>query len=453
MKEIFKKTILAATIVGLSNHAVAGDVLNSPLTYSSEGLQTLAPGAEKTIESLIYELGANYIASDEITITFTPAGALAETQFEGTVVADGDEKGNSITFSLLDQTADSATYRVTAVTDNYDTTETVVDFGAALLNVSSILAGNVSVTYSSIKAGSDDTFDNGSEGSNTGVLADSESQITALTVTNEFDAVIDVNTGRTMFTEESEGHDSMSFTIGNNTDLEDPAYIHVSAVVFFPFDASGEDLSFESENGEVYSENGEVFYDDGDGDGDGDGIVAFLYDGAVTTDTITIINGGFDAKIAQEFKVTAGYGVFASNYELLNFFAGEDVPAGEWTLNGNVVNIPYMPFAPGISQILYVTNSGDFDGGVYVTAHDEDGIYYDLGMVATAGKNSVTKITGQVQLALAAQGFTKGKLSIDVTVNAPDGDITVQAAYNIGSDRGFVITDQYKKSDMYEMIP
>ncbi|WP_297816771.1 hypothetical protein [uncultured Paraglaciecola sp.] len=59
MKQIFKKTILAATIAGLSNHAVAGDVLNSPLTYSSEGLQTLAPGAEKTIESLIYELGAN----------------------------------------------------------------------------------------------------------------------------------------------------------------------------------------------------------------------------------------------------------------------------------------------------------------------------------------------------------------------------------------------------------
>ncbi|WP_297818068.1 hypothetical protein [uncultured Paraglaciecola sp.] len=101
-------------------------------------------------------------------MTFTPAGALAETQFEGTVVADGDEKGNSITFSLLDQTADSATYRVTAVTDNYDTTETVVDFGAVNLNLASIAAGAVSVTYSSIKAGSDDTFDNGSEGSKYG---------------------------------------------------------------------------------------------------------------------------------------------------------------------------------------------------------------------------------------------------------------------------------------------
>ena len=436
MKEIFKKTILAATIVGLSNHAVAGDVLNSPLTYSSEGLQTLAPGAEKTIESLTYELGANYIASDEITITFTPAGALAETQFEGTVVADGDEKGNSITFSLLDQTADSATYRVTAVTDNYDTTETVVDFGAALLNVSSILAGDVSVTYSSIKAGSDATFDEGSEGSNTGVLADSESQITAITVTNEFDAVIDVDYGRTEFTGEGL-EDSMTFEIENNTDLEDSADFTNSSVVF-ELQMTGEDMMITSDS--------EMFHHS---EVDGD-IVSIYYNGAVTTDTITVTTSpDSSALIAQEFSVSAEYFDAEADVDGEDAFsAGEDVPAGEWTLNGNVVNIPYMPFAPGISQILYVTNSGDFDGGVYVTAHDEDGIYYDLGMVATAGASSVTKITAQVKEALAAQAFTKGKLSIDVTVNAPDGDITVQAAYNIGSDRGFVITDQYKKSDL-----
>ena len=447
MKQIFKKTILAATIVGLSNYAVAGDVLNSPLTYSLEGLVVSAANGEKTktITDLGFQLGANYIASDEITITFTPAGALAETQFEGTVVADGDEKGNSITFSLLDQTADSATYRVTAVTDNYDTTETVVDFGAVNLNLASIAAGAVSVTYSSIKAGSDDTFDNGSEGSNTGVLADSESQITAITVTNEFDAVIDVNTGRTMFTEESEGHDSMSFTIGNNTDLEDPAEFTTSVVdIEIQIEGGGEGLIWNSENG------GHLSYDVDDG------ILTVDYTYPVTTDTIAVgtYHDAIIAQIpliAQEFEVSAEYSFITTTN--IFFSAGEDVPAGEWTLNGNEVNIPYMPFAPGISQILYVTNSGDFDGGVYVTAHDEDGTHYDLGMVATAGASSVTKITAQVKDALAAQDFTKGKLSIDVTVNAPDGDITVQAAYNIGSDRGFVITDQYKKSDMYEMIP
>ena len=154
MKQIFKKTILAAAIAGLSHYAVAGDVLNETLTYSTEGLQTLAPDAEKTIESLIYELGANYIASDEITITFSPAGALAGIDADGFIVADG-EGDDSITFSLLSQTDDSVTFRVTAVTDNYDTTGTEVDFGAALLNVSSILADDVSVTYSSIKVGSD----------------------------------------------------------------------------------------------------------------------------------------------------------------------------------------------------------------------------------------------------------------------------------------------------------
>ena len=134
MKQIFKKTILAAAIAGLSNYAVAGDVLNDTLEYSTEGLKTLAPDAEKTIESLVYELGANYIASDEITITFSPAGSLSSFDADGYIIAEGDVEGDSITFSLLSQTDDSVTFRVTAVTDNYDTTETEVDFGAALLN-------------------------------------------------------------------------------------------------------------------------------------------------------------------------------------------------------------------------------------------------------------------------------------------------------------------------------
>jgi hypothetical protein len=442
MKQIFKKTILAAAIAGLSNYAVAGEVLNDTLEYSTEGLKTLAPDAEKTIESVVYELGANYIASDEITITFSPAGSLSSFDADGYIIAEGDVEGDSITFSLLSQTDDSVTFRVTAVTDNYDTTGTEVDFGAALLNVSSILADDVSVTYSSIKAGSDAAFDEGSEGSNTGVLTSTASQISAITVTEEFDAVIDVDFGRTDFTSDFENEDSMTFEIENNTDLEDSADFTDSSVVF-ELQMTGEDMMITSDSD---------LYDYSDVEGD---IVTIYYNGAVTTDTITVSHPpGSSALIAQEFSVSAEYFDGDADEEGEDTFsAGEDVPAGEWTLNGNVVNIPYMPFAPGISQILYVTNSGDFDGGVYVTAYDEDGTEYDLGMVATAGASSVTKITAQVKDALAAQDFTKGKLSIDVTVNAPDGDITVQAAYNIGSDRGFVITDQYKKSDTYEMMP
>jgi hypothetical protein len=440
MKQIFKKTILAAAIAGLSNYAVAGEVLNDTLEYSTEGLKTLAPDAEKTIESVVYELGANYIASDEITITFSPAGSLSSFDADGYIIAEGDVEGDSITFSLLSQTDDSVTFRVTAVTDNYDTTGTEVDFGAALLNVSSILADDVSVTYSSIKAGSDAAFDEGSEGSNTGVLTSTASQISAITVTDKFDQVIDVDYGRTEF--ESSGEDSMTFVIENDTSLEDPAeftstYVEIEIQTI----EDGEDLSF-------VSLNGEADYDDG--------VLTVDYEGAVTTDTIRIeVDPTSNTPlVAQAFSVSADYFDAEADEEGEDTFsAGEDVPAGEWTLNGNVVNIPYMPFAPGISQILYVTNSGDFDGGVYVTAYDEDGTEYDLGMVATAGASSVTKITAQVKDALAAEGFEKGKLSIDVTVNAPDGDITVQAAYNIGSDRGFVITDQYKKSDTYEMMP
>ena len=77
------------------------------------------------------------------------------------------------------------------------------------------------MTYSSIKAGSDAAFDEGSEGSNTGVLTSTASQISAITVTDKFDEVIDVDSGRTQF--EFSGEDSMTFEIENDTSLEDPA--------------------------------------------------------------------------------------------------------------------------------------------------------------------------------------------------------------------------------------
>jgi hypothetical protein len=105
-----------------------------------------------------------------------------------------------------------------------------------------------------------------------------------------------------------------------------------------------------------------------------------------------------------------------------------------------------MPYGPSVSQILYVTNTGSQEGDIFVTAFDDSGMMYDLGNIKTATKNSVTKITAEVGNALAAQGFDgSGKVSLTVTVNAPDSDITVYASYNVGgSDRGYVNTDQYK---------
>jgi hypothetical protein len=70
---------------------------------------------------------------------------------------------------------------------------------------------------------------------------------------------------------------------------------------------------------------------------------------------------------------------------------------------------------------------------------------YDLGKVTTANPHTVTKLATVIKTALELKGFTAGKLSITVTVNAPADDITVYASYNIGgADRGFVNTDQYK---------
>ena len=120
-------------------------------------------------------------------------------------------------------------------------------------------------------------------------------------------------------------------------------------------------------------------------------------------------------------------------------------PAGAWTLNGATVNIPYMPYSANASQILYITNAGDQAGDILATAFDDKGNSYDLGKIGVSNGKTVTKIAKQVGDALVAKGFTGGKVSITITVNAPADDITVYASYNVGgADRGFVNTDQYK---------
>ena len=173
------------------------------------------------------------------------------------------------------------------------------------------------------------------------------------------------------------------------------------------------------------------------------------YTGMVTNDMITFTApSGSSAVVLETQKFTAD---FAYNYSSAGAVAGSYAfggvvhNAGEWTLNGAIVNVPYMPYGPNASQILYVTNTGVQAGDITATAFDDQGNTFDLGKIAVANAKSVTKIAPELNAKLAAAGFKGTRLSITVTVNSPEDDITVYASYNIGgSDRGFVETSQYK---------
>ncbi|MGQ4276498.1 hypothetical protein ACQ5ES_05575 [Pseudidiomarina sp. E22-M8] len=155
--------------------------------------------------------------------------------------------------------------------------------------------------------------------------------------------------------------------------------------------------------------------------------------------------------------------------------------AGEWTVNGSVTHIPYMPYsaqsASGevtpISQIIYVTNklrdpgfddvigstdpapgNPNVDRIIWVDAMAEDGTMYGPYTLNALANSGVTAIAGEIREALFVDGAlaTSGKFSLTVNVADYPTNISIYSAYNVnGSDRGWVQNDSVRTDlDLYK---
>ena len=111
---------------------------------------------------------------------------------------------------------------------------------------------------------------------------------------------------------------------------------------------------------------------------------------------------------------------------------------GAWTLNGVQVYLQYLPYGPGISRIVYVANSGVLDANVQAEVFaDATAFSCDLG---PASARAVTQFSAVLDACVAGRGISAGRVAVLLTVTAPDRDIEVYSAYNVGgSDRGTVI--------------
>lgn len=447
MNTTFKTALLAATIATACGSAYAGDTMVDTTTFSLEGTSV---AADSNSASISYLTAAAYTLQDTVTFTFT-AGALANTtSFPAEInVPAVDTVGAELagmTLGFLNTSSNSVTYRVTNidqptgfVTADASTLGQTIVLGTAPLNGASIAAGDVSVTVSSATS-LGLVLDNGSSAGNsrTAQLTEVKSQFGTMSVSADFDAVVDVEADRKAF--ESGVTDEATYVIStvDTTDWENVADVVTTTVV----------LSADIEDADVVSTAAAstITYDAADNE------VTIIYDAEITTDTITITpTAGASAVVleAQDFDLQASYeyeiGVMSGDFDF-----GSD-NAGEWTLNGAVVNVPYMPYGNSVTQILYVTNEGDQNADVTVTAFDENGMTYELGRVGTVNGNSVLAIAGAVKTALENEGFVtapamgSNKVSLIVTVNTEDEDISIYSAYNVGgSDRGNVLNSQYK---------
>ncbi|MGB1197723.1 MAG: hypothetical protein ACPG46_01670 [Thalassotalea sp.] len=462
MKTNLKASLIAAAVAATFGAnafaAPAGPAINElTTTYSKQGTSATA---SITTDDVEFTLGAEYSEGDVLVLTLTDGGLASSFSAFPASITTG-VLGQSVTFGRLGNDSTSITYRVTNVdnANNNGTTGLVVEFGAgvnvngasiAALNAGESIDLNAAATTGS--GGVAIVFDTDSE-----ELAKVEDQINDITVNGAtaFDGEIDVTMMREVFTGAGT----------NNTVTEDTLVVsHAQKDAAF---GTWENLVTEGNvtlvlKGDFTGLAAGQFSAPGASSTSmnlADSELTLVYPNTFTTDTITFTSNGAGSGVTlvnQNFTLDASQSYTVPGNALVYSEAmGTDVAAGEWTLNGADINIPYMPYdnldlaanERALGQIIYVTNHGTQAGSIYVTATAEDGtvVLNNVEIDQITG-GQMRSIAGLIRAELISEGFYDGKLSIDVTVNAADEDITVYAAYkhNTETDRGVVITDQYK---------
>jgi len=121
---------------------------------------------------------------------------------------------------------------------------------------------------------------------------------------------------------------------------------------------------------------------------------------------------------------------------------------GLWDINGAQVYIQYMPYGDNITRIIYAANRGPINADAVADVwYDGSKFKCDLGAVTA---NTVNQLSTAVDACVAGEGITSGKVAILITFTAPDKDIEVYSAYNVGgNDRGTVVNTSNGRSFYY----
>lgn len=188
------------------------------------------------------------------------------------------------------------------------------------------------------------------------------------------------------------------------------------------------------------------------------GTLALAKDGTITVseqNNSTLDKIGVDAVVkatnANVLETTTFTGKVVSKYQLasdtsLKSSYSADVAFGSWTLNGSVVEVPYMPFGDNTAVIMRLTNSSSKTGDISVRYMAEGSVtaWKSVGKVGEIGPG-VTDISSLVMDAIKADlgaEVTSGKVAIELTTNVPGGNVDVTALFKVISeqDRGVMKT-------------
>jgi hypothetical protein len=421
MQSTFKKALVAAAVMGsfAANAATINTVDTDGAktgvqaqTISAEGLainKTINIGNGTNDLTAKFKTTNTYTAGDFVVFTIT-GGTLANKDTSSVALGTGFQATN------VDAAAGTVTFRATAATAaaTYDLT------GIVLKDVSGSVTVSAAVSAGTIVFDSAPAQTIGTVVTSVSAKADTK-----------FNGEIDVAKSRKQFTNAgSTLMDNAKWTAKVEANLLAPSITKVKS----DLKTSGSfDFLLASTgklNAAQISYNGTVELNAEDSQS------LLLEDTAAVQDiTLKVLD-----KEKGEVLETASYATDVEvSYKYGNTTDTADfaLSLGSWTLSAASVNVPYMPWGAGITQVIYISNDGDVSGAIELEGFDEEGNEFGpvaLDVVAEAG--SVTKLSNAITSALVAEGFSgNGKVDFTLVVNSPSDDIELYAAYNVRGDR------------------
>jgi len=444
MKTIFKKTLVAAALSVAAFNASAVSLATTAKLVSLEGNN----GQDVVLNNVVATLGAEYTVQD--TVSFTLSTGEWDTTVTPTLTA-ALGGGDTATIGFVGYSDDkkTVTFRITAQTDGgvngvIYTGGTFTLAGAEVKGaVATASTGDVKVTYAAKNSTNTINIDNTGTTSVTGLTIVRE--FTAVTYSTKADAVIDVNDARKTFTGAATT-DTMVIDLGRGTvDTEAATYTGLTATL-----VAAQDWKFLDKDQDGTVETAELNGTDAGVTAAGATIASRTLSSDNKTITIEFTPTTADtvADVTLTLKVPGNQTITNQAYTstvTYKYNTGDSTPvaktaassnldAGQWTLNGANIQVPYIVFGTvggkDYNTILQLNNASSASGDIFVDVWKEDGtVVLNNKKVGTAAANSTTNLGGAIATELAAVSASNGKYSVRLVSNTPATKTSVYSAF------------------------
>ncbi len=443
MKTIFKKTLVAAalTAAAFNASAVTLSTVLAAKQVSLEGNNT----QDVVLGDVQAVLGAEYTVQD--TVSFSLNTGEWDTTATPTLTAGDLDAGESVTIGFVGYSDDkkSVTFRITAQSAGivYAGDKFTLSGAKVKGTVATASVGDIKVSYSAKNSTGSINIDN--TGTTQVTAAAVVREFTAVTYSTKADAVIDVNDGRKTF-ESAATTDTVVIDLGRGTvDTEAAAYTGLTATL-----VAAQDWKFLDKDKDGTVETSELNGTDAGVTAAGATIASRTLSADNKTITIEFTPAAADtvADVTLTLKVPGNQTITNQAYTstvtykyntsdstpVAKTSATSNLDAGQWTLNGSNVQVPYIVFGnvggKDYNTILQVNNASSTSGDIFADVWKEDGtVVFTNKKVGTAAANSTTNVAPGVATELATASASNGKFSVRLVSNTPAAKTTVYSAF------------------------